>query len=432
MTTVEAPIKLKTQLPETFTFAQLERYVNVAGNQVRRRAKCPIMDNQSDPELACRVYEEFVDLSGDQRLHLNTGPLKFEFWRQVLSGQARAHWDAIVTGLAGTTNDDFRAGIQLWFGNYFEVTAFHDQKQYFLQASKAYSMSVRETATRIEEIMRYMRFMPGAPADAATPVYSETEKKMTLYRLMRPNWKTNFDASGADITADAYTWAHLIQYFSAQERRENRVTRTVGGRGGRVPSRGGRGGRGGYGRTRRYEGGGGGGPPKRFRDNGGGYHGRGYGYGHGFGRGYGYAARGGYHFQGGDRVYQGERNFGPPAGRGPPGRGRGPPAGRGGRGGGRMPGRGRFPGRLTATHTRAGYPRRTGAAYFGEESEVHQVESFESGVSNPEVSEAAAAVYQANEEPAVEETDEFYGMEGVEYAEEYDYDVEDVSYYGDY
>jgi hypothetical protein len=58
------------------------------------------------------------------------------------------------------------------FTKYFEPTAFHDQKQYFLQATKAYSMSVKETATRVEEIIRFMQYMPGYTA--GTPVYSDT------------------------------------------------------------------------------------------------------------------------------------------------------------------------------------------------------------------------------------------------------------------
>jgi hypothetical protein len=58
--------------------------------------------------------------------------------------------------------------------------------------------------------------MPGYTAGAQ--VFSYTEKKMTLYRLMRPNWRTNFDASGNAITDAAYTWGNLISYFSAQER----------------------------------------------------------------------------------------------------------------------------------------------------------------------------------------------------------------------
>jgi hypothetical protein len=61
---------------------QLERYVTVDGNNVRRRAQCPVITNEKDPELACKVYEEFSDICTDGRLHLNSGPLKFEFFHQ--------------------------------------------------------------------------------------------------------------------------------------------------------------------------------------------------------------------------------------------------------------------------------------------------------------------------------------------------------------
>jgi hypothetical protein len=139
--------------------------------------------------MACKVYEEFCDAAGDGRLHLDTGALKFEFFCQCLAGSACAHWDAIVDTLPDDTNNSLDDGIAEWFTKYFEPNAFHDQKQYFLQATKAYSMSFKETATRVEEIMRFMQFMPGYAA--GTPVYTDTEKKMTLYRLMRPNWHTN-------------------------------------------------------------------------------------------------------------------------------------------------------------------------------------------------------------------------------------------------
>ena len=62
-----------------------------------------------------------------------------------------------------------------------------------------------------------MRFMPGAPA-AGTPIHSDVEKKMVLYRLMLPIWKTLFDSSGNEITNAACTWDMLITYMSAQER----------------------------------------------------------------------------------------------------------------------------------------------------------------------------------------------------------------------
>ena len=105
MTSVDPPLTLKTNLPEHLYTVKLERYVTVAGQQVRRRAACPIITNETDPEMACKVYEEFVDICTEHRLHLDTGVLKFEFYRQCLNGQASAHWDTIVAGLAGATDN---------------------------------------------------------------------------------------------------------------------------------------------------------------------------------------------------------------------------------------------------------------------------------------------------------------------------------------
>ena len=146
---VEGPIGLKTKLPDILHTVQLERYVDVAGNAVRRRARCPLINNENEPELACRVYEEFVDVSGADRFNLNTGALKFEFFRQCMAGQARAYWDVAARNAGGATLANFETAVTEWFSNYFEPTAFHDQKQYFLQATKAYSMTVKETATRV-------------------------------------------------------------------------------------------------------------------------------------------------------------------------------------------------------------------------------------------------------------------------------------------
>ena len=80
MTSVEPPILLKSKLPELLTTVQLERYVTVGANQVRRRVRCPVMSNEIDPELACRVYEEFLDIASEPCLHLDTGNSKFEFF----------------------------------------------------------------------------------------------------------------------------------------------------------------------------------------------------------------------------------------------------------------------------------------------------------------------------------------------------------------
>ena len=47
MTTMEAPLSLKTKFPDVLETVQLERYVtDAAGNHVRRRTRCPVICNE--------------------------------------------------------------------------------------------------------------------------------------------------------------------------------------------------------------------------------------------------------------------------------------------------------------------------------------------------------------------------------------------------
>ena len=65
-------------------------------------------------------------------------------------------------------------------------------------------MTVKETASRIKQIVAYMPMMPGYPG-GGVDVYTDNELKMVFYRVMRPNWKVKFDASWNDITDAGYT-----------------------------------------------------------------------------------------------------------------------------------------------------------------------------------------------------------------------------------
>ena len=197
MSRVEPPMKLKTELEAVLTTATLSRYVqDAAGNNVKRMATVPRMVDECEPELALRVVDEFFSVVTGSRLSLTSGASKFEFFPQVLAGQARRHWDAAAAPFAATqTNNEFNQAIVTFLANYLETTAYSDQKEYFVTATKAYSMSVKETASRVLQIVAYMKRMPGYPG-GGVDVYSENELKMALYRLMRPAWKTKFDASG--------------------------------------------------------------------------------------------------------------------------------------------------------------------------------------------------------------------------------------------
>ena len=221
MSRTEPPIKLKTTLPSTIPTVTISRYVaDNAGHNVKRMATLPRMGDEMEAELALRCCDEYKAAMAVSRLNLSNGSLKFEFFPQLLSGQARRHWDAAAGPYAANqTNNTFQTAMEEWLANYMEDTAYMDQKEYFVNATKAFSMTVKETASRIKQIVAYVTMMPGYPG-GAVDVYTENELKMVFYRVMRPNWKVKFDASGNDITDAGYTWENLVRWMGAQERAE--------------------------------------------------------------------------------------------------------------------------------------------------------------------------------------------------------------------
>ena len=100
-----------------------------------------------------------------------------------------------------------------------EPTAYHDQKQYLLTATKPFSMGCKQLSSRLTKIKTLMKNMPGA-SDAGNEIYSDLEFKMLFYNLMRTDWKTTFDASGNVITNADYPYSKLVAFMAAQERRE--------------------------------------------------------------------------------------------------------------------------------------------------------------------------------------------------------------------
>ena len=50
----------------------------MGGNNARHRAPCPLITNETDAKLACKVFEEFTDIATVNCFDLNDGPLRFE------------------------------------------------------------------------------------------------------------------------------------------------------------------------------------------------------------------------------------------------------------------------------------------------------------------------------------------------------------------
>ena len=56
------PLRVKTQITEEHKTVQLERFDTVAGKDVKRRLKCPVIEDQACPELTLYMHHEFMEV----------------------------------------------------------------------------------------------------------------------------------------------------------------------------------------------------------------------------------------------------------------------------------------------------------------------------------------------------------------------------------
>ena len=102
-----------------------------------------MMVDEVNAESACKTYEEFFGISIPTRMHLNTGILKFEIWRQCLGGQARRHLDAIIPTLGVTTITNFNTVIATWFTKYMGQELFERSEETISFISERNSLKIQ-------------------------------------------------------------------------------------------------------------------------------------------------------------------------------------------------------------------------------------------------------------------------------------------------
>jgi hypothetical protein len=240
---------LKTKLPSKLERFGVTRYVPVGGQQEKRVVYLPYIVDETDAELPCRIYYDFMDASIVSKLCLDTGTLKFAHFTTLLQGTAADKWEsaADTVPLPHNTDAKFFRVVRAWIAKYVDRTACNDLKEYLLGAKKVYNMSVTDTAERLKRIAKYMKLLPGAPN--VGDVYSAVELKTALHRLMLPSWKTALQkaTAGRSFLEDAaYTYEMMVEFYKVMEADERRTrARDSSGRGGRGRgtrfSRGGRG-----------------------------------------------------------------------------------------------------------------------------------------------------------------------------------------------
>ena len=117
---VEPAIDLKSKLPATLPSVRLERMVpgNAGNAATKRRATCPLISDSVDPEWVLKVVKEFHDTFPAGRLGLSTGALRFEYFRQLLSGGALRKWD-VEANAVGNSLNDFETAISGYDAGYY-------------------------------------------------------------------------------------------------------------------------------------------------------------------------------------------------------------------------------------------------------------------------------------------------------------------------
>jgi hypothetical protein len=158
-----------------------------------------------------RTLREFDDVAAATRLDLNSGPLKYEFFRKCIGGTVRDDWDLAREGKANTPAG-FNAARTAFIQMYLEEDDLEDQKTYLVQVKKPFKMSVADCAHRAKFINALMKQFPGSGGDSP---FSEHEMRNLIYNMMPARWKTNFVNSGQAVSST--TTRKLVRYMTLQQ-----------------------------------------------------------------------------------------------------------------------------------------------------------------------------------------------------------------------
>ncbi|KAG7336766.1 hypothetical protein IV203_033678 [Nitzschia inconspicua] len=156
-------------------YVELTRYVN---HEKRKERIIPL--DSDDKESILRLMKDFDDVTANSRLHLNTAPLRFQYFARCLIGSKRDDWQAVIDSKPQNTMEHFNARIAEFLDMIFVPTDLIDQKNYLMKLKKPYKLSCIELSSRLRYINSLMRWMPGANN---TPPFSENDLKVMLFSL---------------------------------------------------------------------------------------------------------------------------------------------------------------------------------------------------------------------------------------------------------
>ena len=183
-----------------------------------RKAKVPHCD-KPDPELLISTVIEFKDICQEVRLDITEGDVAKAKFRECLGNGVRDAWDVVVTKHPGKDMMDFDDAVEAWLLKLLPTDALKNQKKYLRGAVKKHEQTVEETATRIQNINKLMKWFPGDDEDKG---YSAYGLKEVFLELMPSHWQGEFGVHPTlKITKPTCTFEQVVDQLKAIEHREN-------------------------------------------------------------------------------------------------------------------------------------------------------------------------------------------------------------------
>jgi len=185
---------------------------------------CPVPYNK---ELLLRSYHDFMNNTGNESLHCNSGEQLFSSFRQVLGATQKTKWDVIINAF-GRTPANFQTASLAYINEVLGPGAANKQQSYFnCLTSKPCSMAPQTLMDRIDEINMLM--IPCADNQNSLNGPFSNEHRRSLFERLQPQvmkdeaLKQNITAANPHVTDDALVilYQNLLTVKTTNKKRSN-------------------------------------------------------------------------------------------------------------------------------------------------------------------------------------------------------------------
>ena len=160
----------------------------------------PFSPNSSIIKRLVCCFHDFKQTSNKQLLDLQDLELHTKAQaREILGGELKSTWDSIVasaTTASKTATADFPNNVRQFLLAYMPLNVFNIQRDYMVLASKPFTMSSYELASRFRLLNTLSVYLPGSSGSALYP--DDTTMKNAFYCLMLLQWQLNCWFLGVD------------------------------------------------------------------------------------------------------------------------------------------------------------------------------------------------------------------------------------------